>query len=246
MSLDLHKSQRTGRFLAGSAIVYGALVLCGGCASTKSEPVTARISSAPGTNTSQQAGNVPRPLSQEVSTQIIDLQQRLDELSQLLATIPPRGDNLRPADQERLQALEKKAQWSDALAMELHNANAKTETLYTELAASRKRIAELRSALTHLQGRTNDLEQKVADLSNKVDPMQETLRILRSGNYEYYTVRRGDTCKSIAAQPSIYGDESKHLLIRQANRGQVADLDHLTPEELLIIPRPKGDTSHEP
>jgi nucleoid-associated protein YgaU len=246
MSLDLQKSRRTGRLAAGWAIIGGAIALCGGCLSTPSQPVTARISSAPGTNTSQQAGNVPRPLPQDVSTQLIDLQQRLDELSQLLATISPRGDGLRPADQERLQALEKKAQWSDALAMELHNANSKTESLYTELATSTKRIAELRIVLTHLQGRTNDLEQKVADLSNKVEPIQDTLRILRSGNYEYYTVRRGDTCKSIAAQPSIYGDESKHLLIRQANRGQVADLDHLVPEELLIIPRPKGDASHEP
>jgi hypothetical protein len=241
MSLDTQRSQRSGWLLVGWVLGCGGLLLCGGCLSTASKPVTARISNAPGTNDSHHAENIPRPLQQDVSTQILAMQQHVDELSLLLTTTCFQPETAAQAGNERLLALEKKAQWSEALAMELRTASAKTETLNTELAESRKRAAELRAKLTFLQSCTNDLEKKVADLSNKVEPLQDTMRILRSGNYDYYSVRRGDTCQSIAAQPSIYGDESKHVLIRQANRGQVADLDHLAPDELLIIPRPKGN-----
>ncbi len=227
------------------ALGSGCLLLASGCLSTPGKPVTDRISSAPRTNASHQTSNVPQPLQQDVSTQILEMQHHIDELSLLLTTVCARPDTPTQPGVERLQALEKRAQWSDALALELHTANVKIEPLTTELAQQQQLAAELRAKIALLHSRTNELEQSVVDLASKLKPMQDAMQMLRMGNYDYYSVRRGDTCQSIAAQPGIYGDESKHLLIRQANRGQVADLDHLAPDELLIIPRPKGDATHE-
>ena len=141
--------------------------------------------------------------------------------------------------------MEKKAKWSDALAIELRALSAKTEALNAEITESKNAVAQMSAKLTFLHSRTNELEMVIAELTGKLGPIEDTMRTLRIGNYEYYTIHPGDTCKSIAAQPYIYGDEARHTLIRQANREQVSDLDNLTPGEVLIIPRLKGDAIRE-
>ena len=208
-------------------------------------PVAERVSSIPANEPKVVSTNVTSLAPQiDVSTRVIEMQHRIDEMSDLLTM-----DYAQQADSQaiagQIQSVEKKAQWSEALALEVRSLTAKTDALNTELAESKKALAEMKARIAFLHARTNELEQALSDVSSKIGPIEDTMRTLRMGNFEYYTVHPGDTCKSIAAQPFIYGDESKHTLIRQANRGQVTDLDHLTPGESLIIPRPKGETLHE-
>ena len=211
-------------------------------------PVTERVSSIPSGEPEPKlvlgSTNIMYVAPQEeVSTRIIEMQHRMDDLAELLTMAS--AQQYESHKEGPLQSVEKKAQWSDAMALELHAAASKTEALNAELAESKKTVAEMSAKMALLHARTNDLERALAELSGKLGPIEDTMHTLRMGNFEYYTVHPGDTCKSIAAQPFIYGDESKQTLIRQANRGQVADLDNLTPGEALIIPRPKGEAVHE-
>ena len=180
----------------------------------------------------------------DVSTRIIEMQNRIDELAELLTIANAQQYEMQQKD-GRLQSMEKKAQLCDALALELKTISAKTESLNTELAENKKTMAEMTAKIAFLHSRTNELEQTIAEVTGKIGPIEDTMRTLRMGNFEYYTVHPGDTCNSVAALPYIYGDETKSTMIRQANRGQVADLNNLTPGEVLIIPRPKGEAAHD-
>ena len=52
-----------------------------------------------------------------------------------------------------------------------------------------------------------------------------------------YIVKRGDTLKSIAAKPQIYGDSSKWNVIYKANKAKIKDPTHLIAGQILVIPR---------
>ena len=52
-----------------------------------------------------------------------------------------------------------------------------------------------------------------------------------------YVVKRGDTLKSIAAKPEIYGDSSQWTRIYKANKGKIKDPMHLIEGQVLVIPR---------
>ncbi len=110
---------------------------------------------------------------------------------------------------------------------------------FKELAEAREeRIAELVSATNRLHSTVRELEEKKAEL-------EKALNVIKLGDYEHYEVREGDTCRSIAAKPMIYGDEKKHLIIRQANAGHVEDLDNLEAGQMLIIPRFNIERAYE-
>ena len=247
MSLHILNDLRPGRLLLRIALCTTWILLSGGCMLWRSSGVTERVSSLPSGerkpvlgSTNVVAGTPPA----EVSSRVIEMQHRIDDLSEMLAASYQQQYDLQHKDGE-LQSVEKKAQWSDALVIELKTLSAKTETLNTELTESKKTLAEMTAKMGGLHARTNELEHTIAEITGKLGPIEDTMRTLRMGNFEYYTVHPGDTCKSIAAQPLIYGDETKQTAIRQANRGQVADLDNLAPGEVLIIPRPKGEAVHE-
>ena len=247
MSLHILNDLRAGQWLLRSVLCTTWILLAGGCMLGHSSGVTERVSPlAPAEhkpvliNTNVVAATPPV----ETSSRVIEMQHRIDELAEMLAASYQQQYDLQHKDGE-LQAMEKKAQWSDALNLELKTLSAKTETLNTELAENKKLLAEMTAKAAVLHARTNELEHTIAEITGKLGPIEDTMRQLRMGNFEYYTVHPGDTCNSIAAQPLIYGDEAKQTAIRQANRGQVPDLDNLTPGEVLIIPRPKGEAVRE-
>lgn len=95
----------------------------------------------------------------------------------------------------------------------------------------------LKAQVAGLASATNELSEKVLMLQKESEPLKEALALIRKGKFEYYQIKDGDTCESIAAKPSIYNDEKKQVLIRQANRDGVADLENLVPGEVLVIPR---------
>jgi LysM repeat protein len=52
-----------------------------------------------------------------------------------------------------------------------------------------------------------------------------------------YSVVRGDSLWTIAAQPAIYGDAYQWPLIFKANHGMIQDADLIEPGQALTIPR---------
>jgi nucleoid-associated protein YgaU len=225
-------------------LCLGTFLLVGGCLFSSPNPVTERISRAPATLPICQTNRSQGALAEDSSLRLQEMQQRIVELTEMLAAAANQPYDKRP-DVGLVQTVEKKAKWGDALAAELNALNARTEAMRNELSESQKAIAVMGASINYLHARTNELAQSLTDISDKLTPIEANMRMLRLGNYEYYTVRPGDTCKSIAAQPFVYGDETKHILIRQSNREQVADLDHLVPDTVLIIPRPAATAVHE-
>jgi DNA repair exonuclease SbcCD ATPase subunit len=227
-----------------AACTVTLLLLTSGCLFSSHNPVTERISSSPATRPAVTTAGNPTTLQDDAGIRLMEMQQRIEELTELLATTSARPANKRP-EEGLLQALEQKAKRGDAITAELNTIQAKTEAMRTERNECQKAITTMESQMKLLQARTNELAQTLIELTSKLTPLEENIRMLRLGNFEYYTVRAGDTCKSIAAQQFVYGDETKHILIRQANREQVADLDNLVPATVLIIPRPNQNAVHE-
>lgn len=229
--------------LTTSLSLAALLLLTGGCLFSSPNPVTERVSSVPTPHLAA-LDATPAAIPEDSSLRLLEMQQRIEEMTELLAAA-----SARPNDQGGreglIQALENKARKGNALAAELNALNSKTESAQENLTANLKIISAMTLSIKQLHARTNELELAISDIAGKLVPMEENLRMLRLGNYEYYTVRAGDTCKSIAAQQFVYGDETKHVLIRQANRDQVTDLDHLAPDTVLIIPRPAIAAVHE-
>lgn len=50
------------------------------------------------------------------------------------------------------------------------------------------------------------------------------------------TIRAGETLKSIAASPSVYGDSGKWILLYQANKEKIRNPNRLTPGQILVVP----------
>ncbi len=174
------------------------------------------------------------------------MEQRVAELTSLLAdSSADAGPMAGSHDKGRLLDLERKATQYDALTFELQDRKKENQALTEKSVEQQAALALQNDNLAALRSQTNELSRTAASLRGEVDTLKELLRILRLGPHEYYTIQPNDTCETIAAQPMIYGDRSKHILIRQMNRGMVADLDKLKPGEVLLIPRPEGSARNE-
>lgn len=135
------------------------------------------------------------------------------------------------------EELQRKALAYEAASSAIDQRERTIEKLKKELCALESLKTSLEQQVLELSASTNELTEKVAKLQKENEPIREALDLIRKGKFEYYQVREGDTCESIAAQPGIYNDSAKSILIRQANRGGGSDLDNLAPGEVLVIPR---------
>jgi len=124
----------------------------------------------------------------------------------------------------RLAELERKALAYEAVQGQIEYKDAMIETMRSALDETRTTLEAQRKEILAL---SDKIAAQTADLSASAEEKA----------YEYYEIKEGDTVESIAAQPSVYGDAARHVLIRQANRGHVKDLDRLVPGEVVIIPR---------
>jgi nucleoid-associated protein YgaU len=137
----------------------------------------------------------------------------------------------------RLAELERKALAYEAVQGQIEYKDAMIETMRSALDETRTTLEAQRKEILAL---SDKIAAQTADLSASAEEkarLKKSLDLLRLGQYEYYEIKEGDTVESIAAQPSVYGDAARHVLIRQANRGHVKDLDRLVPGEVVIIPR---------
>ena len=175
-----------------------------------------------------------------------NLNKRCDELHKHLASLYVMVNEMSPIKQPgKIQELEKKAFEHDVLSVELQRQDKTIAALELELDAARERNCDLEERLDELKASTNMLSVALQESGEQQLSLKKALSLVRLGQFEYYEIRQGDTCESIALQDVIYGDESKNALIRQANRGNVEDLDRLTVGETLIIPRISSSTGYD-
>ncbi len=137
----------------------------------------------------------------------------------------------------KLQDLERKRFESNSLRVDIGKRDSRIKELMDLLGETLAFTEEQRLLISMLNGKITILSNQIVELQKKIDSHNKTLDLLRLGDFEYYEVKEGDTCKSIAANPLIYNDASKEQYIRQANRGHIDDLDILVPGQMLIIPR---------
>lgn len=144
-----------------------------------------------------------------------------------------------------LEKLERKALAYEAASSAIAERDRALAVLQEEVNELRAENGLLKTEVKALATATNELTASIEILRKESEPLKEALTLIRKGKFEYYQIKEGDTCESIAAKPSIYNDSKKHILIRQANRGGVADLDNLAPGEVLVIPRFSIGESYE-
>jgi hypothetical protein len=137
----------------------------------------------------------------------------------------------------KLQELERKKFESNNLRIEIARRDEQINKLLETLAETMGFIERQNELLKTVKEKKLLLADQILELEGKLDTHKKTLDLLRLGDFEYYEVKEGDTCRSIAANPLIYNEASKEQYIRQANRGHIEDLDSLVPGQMLIIPR---------
>ena len=178
--------------------------------------------------------------------EVLILRSRADDLTQRLAAANVELNRRHAtAGPGRLELLERRAAKVYALQEDFRLKERVIVSLSRAAEEARETIEKQETEITRLCQATNELAMAHAELSRSMEPTRRALRILRWGNFEYYTVMKGDTCRTIAAKATIYGDAEKFVMIWQANRGTVADLDTLTPGEVLVIPRYPESGSYE-
>jgi DNA repair exonuclease SbcCD ATPase subunit len=217
--------------------------------STVKEPVAEKETAVTITNiltvTNSASKHPPKKISQyeKVNT---NLQQLINSATEEIVTREPvKAQHELLYAPGRLEILEKKAFECNALKQ---NLNKKEDTIAQMVNGMQKAQAFIQSqqrTINNLQETTNSLSAQVSELQKELNKLKESLKVLQMGKYEYYEVKEGDTCKSIAADPSIYNDESKEQYIRQANYENVKDLDNLVPGQVLIIPRFPASSRYE-
>ena len=138
--------------------------------------------------------------------------------------------------QGKLQELEKKAFEYNALKSEIGNKDARISALISGLKDAQSFLNKQQVEIERLAENLNSLSVEIVQLKNEKENFKESLRILQIGKCEYYEIKEGDTCESIASDPAVYGDETKANLIRQANYDNIKDFDNLTPGQILVIP----------
>jgi predicted ribosome quality control (RQC) complex YloA/Tae2 family protein len=157
-----------------------------------------------------------------------------------------RGTVSRSEEPERvgsLSALERRALMAQALVQQVNVLDERVVELRNEIESYRKMINELREELELCRKKITSLEELLAERDKKIEQQRTMLSVFRSGSFEYYEVRNGDTVESIAAQSMIYGDASRAAMIRQANNLSTDAV--LSSGMILIIPRYPEGVLHE-
>lgn len=210
-------------------------------------PVTNNIS-GPGSNVASApvANTVAVAVPNEVSAP--ELTNKYDKIDKHIEELIQQSEKTKGRSREpvassplyiqgKLQELEKKAFEYNALKSESNDKDAMISDLINALKEARSFINKQRVEMDRLNENINSLSGEVTQLKKEQEKLKESLKIFQMGKYEYYEIKGGDTCESIAADPAIYGNEKEAHHIRQANWANVDDLDNLTPGQILIIPR---------
>ncbi len=138
-----------------------------------------------------------------------------------------------------LGALEYRAILGQALVQRVDELTQERESLQHELAEVRAQLVEARRLLDQSREEQDALRFKLAERDRELEQQSHLLSVFRNVSYEYYEVSPGDTLRSIAANPMVYGDARRVVWLQQANA--LEESDRLVPGSIIIIPRfPEG------
>ncbi len=172
--------------------------------------------------------------SQQTVRQVEEKQNALRNADQ--ATIADLKKRLDAADR-RILELEgsPKGKQISQLTKELQEARRQRDLAQAERTSAANEVARLNKAVNSYAS-TNSSLQKAYDELKKENATLRSQSKGQASRVRYHTVRRGETLKTIAGYPSVYGDSSKWVVIYQANKDKIRDPNKLTPGQVLIIP----------
>lgn len=138
-----------------------------------------------------------------------------------------------------LRSLEYRALLAQSLVDEIDQLRLETTTLRDELREMETRLTETRNQLDATRDELDRLRSRAQNYDSEIEKRDRLLAVFRSGAFEYYEVREGDTLESIAANPMVYGDAERSIWLEQAN--DIRAGTPLVPGMVLTIPRfPEG------
>lgn len=145
--------------------------------------------------------------------------------------------------QQSLRVLEQRALLAQSLAFHVEVLEGRLDALREEKRELEEEAATLRAERDTLAVERDELRKEVASLQREQNRMNQLLVMFRSGDFEYYEVREGDTTKSIAANPMVYGDAGRSIWIEHANSLDASK--PLVPGTVLVIPRFSRGVTHD-
>lgn len=138
-----------------------------------------------------------------------------------------------------LRSLEYRALLAQSLVDQIDELTEETTTLRESLREMEDRLSEARTQLDSTRTELDRLRDRAQNYDHEIERRDRLLAVFRSGAFEYYEVREGDTLASIAANPMVYGDAERSIWLEQANDIQPGT--PLVPGMVLTIPRfPEG------
>jgi myosin heavy subunit len=167
-----------------------------------------------------------------------DMEMRLSEAEMVISNMTRQLESQRPQEAaRRIQELERKALAYDAIVQSVEKKDGTLVSVSTKLSEAERINNELRQKVDEVEKKVAELEAETKRLKEVEQGLRNTITQMMLGNFEYYEVKEGDTLPSIAARPTIYGDASKAIWLKQANKSWIEDFDLLEPGEVLIVPR---------
>ncbi len=167
-----------------------------------------------------------------------ELEMRLSEAEMVISNMIRQVESQKPQEaSRRIQELERKALAYDAIVQSVEKKDGTLVNVSTKLSEAERINSELRQKVGELESKIAELEGEVKRLKDVEQGLRNTISQMALGNFEYYEVKEGDTLSSIAAKPTVYGDASRAIWLKQANRNWIDDFDFLQPGEVLIVPR---------
>ncbi len=139
-----------------------------------------------------------------------------------------RNEELRSTYESQITDLKGKVATAEQRLRELEGKARESGPGSEKVARLEKSIATYSATLSSLQRANDDLKRENASLR---------ARLRRAGGgVRHHTVRAGETLKTIAGYPSVYGDSKMWVVIYQANRDKVSNPNNLKPGLVLVIP----------
>lgn len=138
-----------------------------------------------------------------------------------------------------LRSLEYRALLAQSLVDQVDELREETDQLREQLREMEDRLSEARNQLDSTRDELDRLRTRAQHYDGEIERRDRLLAVFRSGSFEYYEVRQGDTLESIAANPMVYGDAARSVWLEQAN--DIRAGTPLVPGMVLTIPRfPEG------
>jgi len=152
-----------------------------------------------------------------------------------------------------LEATNKLGEKVDLLAKKVDSLASEIEDLKIDVSAAKEMAATAKIQADQTKKETRELAEevrrnrelflrKIEELLKKAKVEEEKLKPKEAKlkpparKYKIYTVKRGDTLESIAADPNIYNDPTKWKKIFEANKDRILNPNLIYPGQKLIIP----------